>query len=172
MRYSLDQIQSTKPLVELSFHLDFLPFLAFLLLLFLPLLDKLISSFDDSDLEIFSSETFWDSQSAWFNPASSLAYIILILITRLKKITYMRTISRFSSKIILFASTICVNPQLIISVLIAYQQQVKRCKVALTSESTLRAKIFRPFVNFQQFYSIHFANMPLHKLGLTVPLIK
>ena len=81
LAYSLDQIQFTKSSFLLSFHVDFCLFLPFLIFLFFLLLNKLISSSDDSNLEMVSSETFLDLWSTWFNSFSSSAIFILILFT-------------------------------------------------------------------------------------------
>ena len=107
LAYLLKQIQSTKSSVVLSFHANFRPFLLFLL--FFLLLNKLVSSSNNSDLEMVSS----DSLSTWFDPSSSSAIFPIFW----------------------------------------------GCK---SSDSDLRAKIIRPFVNFERFYLIHYADESLY----------
>ena len=61
-----------------------------------------------------------------------------------------------------------MNPQRITSILFVHQQRIERCKVTVSSDNNLWAKIIRLFVNFQRFYLILYAGKSLYELGLWV----
>ena len=61
-----------------------------------------------------------------------------------------------------------MNTQRIISVLSAHQRQIKRCNIAVNSDSDLRVKIIRPFVKFPRFYLVRYADKWRYELGLNL----